>query len=112
MAQRNRLPAAVGAMALLLGGCATGGAMSEPARLAQPVAYDVLIRNGMIYDGKGGVPFAGEVGIRDGRIAYVGPAREAPATKVVDAQGLAVSPGFINMLSWANESLLVDGRGQ
>lgn len=93
-------------------GCVSGEGKPGVAPPAQSDAYDLLIRNGMIYDGKGGAPFAGEVGIRDGRIAYVGPARDATAAKVVDAQGLAVSPGFINMLSWANESLLVDGRGQ
>ena len=79
---------------------------------AERASYDLLIRNGMIYDGSGGMPYAGDVGIKGDRIVYAGPARPANATKVVDAKGLAVSPGFINMLSWATESLLVDGLGQ
>ena len=65
-----------------------------------------------IYDGSGGEPYAGDIGIKGDRIVYAGPSRAATATKTVDAQGLAVAPGFINMLSWATESLLVDGLGQ
>ena len=72
----------------------------------------MLIRGGTIYDGSGGAPFVGDVGVRGDRIAYVGPSAPASAASVVDATGMAVSPGFINMLSWAVESLLVDPRGQ
>ena len=79
---------------------------------AEPVSYDLLIRNGMIYDGSGGEPYAGDIGIKGDRIVYAGPSTAAIATKTVDANGLAVAPGFINMLSWATESLLVDGLGQ
>jgi N-acyl-D-amino-acid deacylase len=73
-------------------------------------AYSVIIRGGTIYDGSGAAPVAGDVGLRGDRIACVGscPGR---AARVVDASGKAVSPGFINMLSWANESLIADGRG-
>src|SRR5262249_50259448 len=53
-----------------------------------------------------------DVGIRGDRIAAVGDLAGAPARTVVDARGLAVAPGFINVLSWSNESLLADGRGQ
>jgi N-acyl-D-amino-acid deacylase len=74
--------------------------------------YDVLIAQGTIYDGSGGVPFVGDVAIKGDRIVYVGPRAPGSAARLVDASGKAVSPGFINMLSWANESLLVDGRGQ
>ena len=88
---------------------AAAAAMAQGAR---PTAYDLLIRNGMIYDGSGGAPYAGDIGVKDGRIVYAGPGQEATAAKTVDAHGLAVAPGFINMLSWANESLLVDGMGQ
>lgn len=84
----------------------------EPATAAAPTSYDVLIRNGMIYDGSGRPPFAGDVAIKGDRIVYAGAARAATAAKVVDAKGLAVSPGFINMLSWATESLLVDPLAQ
>jgi len=82
------------------------------AQGAAPASYDLLIRNGTIYDGGGGAPYTGDIGIKDGKIAYAGPAQNGSATKTVDAHGLAVAPGFINMLSWATESLLVDGMGQ
>ncbi|MPZ18035.1 MAG: amidohydrolase family protein [Luteitalea sp.] len=72
--------------------------------------YDVLIRNGVVYDGTGAPPRRGDVAITGDRIAAVGDLESASAGEVVDAGGLAVAPGFINMLSWATESLLVDGR--
>ena len=78
---------------------------------AAPAAdYSILIRGGTIYDGSGGAPFVGDVGIKGDRIVCVTscPGR---AARTVDAAGLAVSPGFINMLSWATESLIADGRG-
>jgi N-acyl-D-amino-acid deacylase len=79
---------------------------------AAPAAdYDVLIKGGMIYDGSGGAPFVGDIGIKSDKIAYVGPQAPGSAAKVVDATGEAVSPGFINMLSWANADLIADGRG-
>ena len=77
--------------------------------------YDVVIRNGTIYDGGGGPPFAGDVGVRGDTIVAVGPRdtlRDARGRLEIDARGLAVAPGFINMLSWATESLLEDGRSQ
>jgi N-acyl-D-amino-acid deacylase len=73
--------------------------------------YTLLIRGGTIYDGSGGEPFAGDVAIKGDRIVYVGPNAPGSAARVVDASGKAVSPGFINMLSWAVESLIADGRG-
>lgn len=79
---------------------------------AAPAAdYSVLIRGGTIYDGSGGAPYTGDVAIRGDRIVYVGPHAAGRAARTVDATGKAVSPGFINMLSWANESLIADGRG-
>ena len=78
---------------------------------AAPAAdYSVLIRGGTIYDGSGGAPYTGDVAIRGDRIVYVGPHAAGRAARTVDATGKAVSPGFINMLSWANESLIADGR--
>ncbi len=74
--------------------------------------YDVLIRNGMIYDGSGAEPVRGAVGIRGDRIAAVGELAGARGRVEIDAGGSAVAPGFINMLSWANESLIHDGRSQ
>jgi N-acyl-D-amino-acid deacylase len=76
-----------------------------------PVSYSVLIRGGTIYDGSGGQPFVGDVALKGDRIVYVGPHAPGRAARTIDATGKAVSPGFINMLSWANESLIADGRG-
>jgi N-acyl-D-amino-acid deacylase len=75
-------------------------------------AFDVLIRGGTIYDGTGGPPRRADVGIRGDRIAAVGDLAGATAKTVVSARDLAVAPGFINMLSWSTDSLLVDGRGK
>src|SRR5438309_5442862 len=70
--------------------------------------FDLLIRNGRIYNGSGSAPFNGDLGIKGDTIAAVGPLKEARATTEIDAQGLAVAPGFINMLSWATQSLIED----
>jgi N-acyl-D-amino-acid deacylase len=72
--------------------------------------YDIVIRGGTIYDGTGKPPITGDVAIRGDRIVAVGKVGDAPAQREIDASGLAVAPGFINMLSWATRSLLVDGR--
>ncbi|HUP45337.1 MAG TPA: D-aminoacylase, partial [Thermoanaerobaculia bacterium] len=73
-------------------------------------AHDVVIRNAVIYDGSGNPPVRGAVAIDGDRVRAVG---EAGRGRVeIDAGGMAVAPGFINMLSWATESLLVDGRSQ
>lgn len=74
-------------------------------------SFDLLIVNGAIYDGRGGEPFVGDIAIRDDRIAAIGQDL-GTAKQTIDAQGLAVAPGFINMLSWATESLILDGRSQ
>ncbi|MBI3467946.1 MAG: D-aminoacylase [Planctomycetes bacterium] len=74
--------------------------------------YDVLIRGGLVYDGSGRPPVEADVAIRGDRIAAVGQLPDAAARLVVSAKGLAVAPGFINMLSWSNESLIADGRSQ
>lgn len=78
---------------------------------APPPVYDVIIKGGTIYDGSGSAPYVGDVAIKGDRIAAVGTVKGG-AAKVVDAKGLAVAPGFINMLSWATESLMIDGLGQ
>jgi N-acyl-D-amino-acid deacylase len=70
----------------------------------------VIIRGGTIYDGTGRRPFRADLGIRGDRIAAIGNLAHSRATTVLDAKGLAVSPGFINMLSWSVESMIVDGR--
>jgi N-acyl-D-amino-acid deacylase len=76
------------------------------------IHYDVLIRGGTVYDGTGGPGRRVDVAIRGDRVAAVGPLPDATAGVVIDARGLAVAPGFINMLSWSTESLIVDGRSQ
>jgi len=74
--------------------------------------YDVVIRNGLLYDGSGTPPVEGGIAIRGDTIAEVGAIGRARGRVEIDAKGHAVAPGFINMLSWANESLLADGRSQ
>lgn len=76
-----------------------------------PPAYDLIIRGGTVYDGLGGEPFVGDVAISGDKIAAVGDLASATAADEIDASGKAVSPGFINMLSWATASLIEDGRG-
>lgn len=96
---------------LLLGATFLLGACAGDPTAAD---HDVIIRGGMIYDGLGGEPFTGDIAIDEDRIALVAPGGLPDATGVVevDATGMAVAPGFVNMLSWATESLLVDGRGE
>jgi N-acyl-D-amino-acid deacylase len=85
---------------------------SLPAADRDDDRFDVLIRDGTVYDGSGRAPRRTDIGIRGDRIAAIGELSKATGKVVVDAKGLAVAPGFINMLSWSNESLLADGRSQ
>ncbi|GAB4042312.1 N-acyl-D-amino-acid deacylase family protein [Spirosoma litoris] len=80
------------------------------SRPASSTAYDVLIRNGLIYDGSGQKPYQGDVAIRADRVVAVGKLTNAKATTVIDADGMAVAPGFINVLSHAGSHLLKDGH--
>lgn len=90
--------------AAVVGAC--GAAGTAPS-------YDVVIRGGTVYDGSGGAPFVGDVAIAGDTIAAIGElAGSAQGQVEIDAEGLAVAPGFINMLSWATESLIEDGRSQ
>jgi N-acyl-D-aspartate/D-glutamate deacylase len=73
---------------------------------------DLLIRGGTIYDGSGRSPVVGDVAIRGDRIAAVGDVDRVDPLHVIDADGQAVAPGFINMMSWSSESLIEDGRSQ
>ncbi len=73
--------------------------------------YDVIIRGGTVYDGLGGEPLITDLGITDDRITIIGDLSAFSGGQEIDAAGLAVAPGFINMLSWATESLIEDGRG-
>lgn len=73
-----------------------------------PVEYDCIIRYGMIYDGSGEDPFTGDIAIQGDTIAAMGNLESFKGKKEIDATGLAVAPGFINMLSWADENILED----
>ncbi len=87
--------------------------LTASSQAADPL--DVVIRNAAIYDGSGHAPYPGDVAIRGDAIVALGTLDAdavASARFTLDAGGLAVAPGFINMLSWATETLLVDGRSQ
>ena len=94
-------------VALLLVAAPSGSIPSQ-----QPPTFDVLITGGLVFDGSGSPGRRVSVGLRGDRIAGIGDLRAAQATSVIDASDLVVAPGFINMLSWSTESLLVDGRSQ
>ena len=79
---------------------------------AADAPFDVIIKGGTVYDGTGGEGHVADVAIRGDRIVGVGDFAQTPAKKTIDARGLAVAPGFINMLSWSTESLIQDGRSQ
>jgi len=75
-------------------------------------SYDIILRGGTIYDGSGNPPITGDVGINGDKIAALGDIGDASANLEINVEGLAVAPGFVNMMSWANESLIEDGRSQ
>jgi N-acyl-D-amino-acid deacylase len=82
------------------------------AGCATPPKYDVVIRHGTIYDGTGAPGKSGDVAILDDRIEAIGDLSAERGRDEVDATGLAVAPGFINMLSHSETSLIADGRSQ
>ena len=77
-----------------------------------PVSYNLVLRGGTIYDGSGGVPYVGDVAFNGEMIAALGDIGDALAMVEIDVHGLAVAPGFVNMMCWSNESLIEDGRSQ
>ena len=89
-----------------------GISAQAPSPSPAPGGFDVIIRGGTVYDGTGAAPRQTDVAIRGDRVAGVGDFKSAKARTVIDANGLAVAPGFINMLSWSTESLIQDGRSQ
>ncbi len=95
-----RFSAVVTVLSLVLAGCRS------------PVAYDTILREGVIYDGTGDKPWVGDVAINGDTIAAIGPSFPGRGRHEIDAQGLAIAPGLINMLSWANGSLIEDGKSQ
>lgn len=74
------------------------------------IEFDIIIRQGMLYDGSGARPFIGDIAIAGDTIAAIGNLTDAVGKREINAKGLAIAPGFINMLSWADRSLLMDGR--
>jgi len=72
--------------------------------------YDIVVRHGTVYDGSGGQPVKTDIGVRGQRIAALGDLSAAHGANEIDATGMAVAPGFVNMLSWAPDSLFIDGR--
>ena len=80
------------------------------AAIASAQGFDVIIRGGTVYDGSGGSGVRADVGIKGDKVAKIGNLGSEKAALVIDATGMAVAPGFINMLSWSTESLLVDRR--
>src|SRR5437868_197091 len=93
--------------------------MMTPLFAAQPLTssqnlapFDVIIKGGTVYDGTGTEPKRVDLAIRGDRIVGVGDFKSATAKTIIDAKGLAVAPGFINMLSWSTQSLIQDGRSQ
>jgi N-acyl-D-amino-acid deacylase len=93
------------AIATALVGCA-----SAPPAETVP-RFDLIVRNGIVYDGSGSAGRRVDVAINGDRVAAIGDLSRATSRHEVDARGMAVAPGFVNVLSWATESLLVDGRG-
>ena len=82
------------------------------AACTPPASYELILRGGNVYDGSGGEPFVGDIAIDGDKIVALGDIGNATASVEIDVQGLAVAPGFVNMMSWANESLIEDGRSQ
>jgi N-acyl-D-aspartate/D-glutamate deacylase len=108
-----RTPSGLATLALAalgLAGCDRLPTDSTPA--AQAPAYDLIIRGGAVYDGSGGEPVVADVAISGDTIAAIGTMAQAVGRTEIDAHGLAVAPGFVNMLSWATDSLMADGRGE
>jgi len=79
---------------------------------SRKIEYDLIVRNGTIYDGSGSPPTRGDLAIAGDEIADIGVLSNARGKAEIDVAGLAVAPGFVNMMCWANESLIEDGRSQ
>lgn len=78
----------------------------------QKQEYDVILRGGTIYDGSGQLPYVADIAINADTIAFIGDLKNAIGKTEKDVTGMAIAPGFINMLSWATETLLIDGNSQ
>src|SRR5260370_30758598 len=80
------------------------------AQEKSPAAFDIVIINGRIIDGTGSPWYSGDIGIRDGKIASIGNLSAAPRARTIDARGMVVAPGFIDMLGQSELTILVDPR--
>ncbi len=109
-AARDRTAAPAGWAGRSLSALVVLASFCLPADGADAPAYDVLIRGGQVYVGDGSPPLRGDVAIRGDTIARIADEPDASAARVIDARGLAVAPGFVNMLSWSTESLIADGN--
>jgi N-acyl-D-amino-acid deacylase len=99
----------LGPACAIVGLALTAGA-GGAAVAADKTVHDLLLRNGVIYDGSGGAPFHGDVAVDGDRISYVGPHAPGSGRTEIDVKGEAIAPGFINMLAHPEESLFADGR--
>jgi len=95
----------------LFAAAAAAGLLLLP-QSARPAQYDIVLRGGTIYDGSGKAPFVGDLAMRGGVVAAIGDLSADRGKTEIRAAGLAVAPGFINMMCWGNESLIEDGRSQ
>src|SRR5256885_6743420 len=95
---------------LLLSLALSALAQGQKRAISNPQPFDIIIKGGTVYDGTGRAPVRADVGIKGDRIAAIGNLSRATATTIVDAKGLAVAPGFINMLSHSETSLIRDPR--
>jgi len=80
--------------------------------MPDPLEYDLILRNGTLFDGSGQPGIRGDLALQGQTIAALGDLQDARARQELDVSSLAVAPGFINMLSWSTESLIADGRSQ
>lgn len=110
-ARKGASPLLLAALLAALAGCRSAPSPAPAPPAPSPAAHhEIVLRGGTIYDGSGRAPFVGDVALDGDRIAALGDLGGARGRTEIDVAGLAVAPGFVNMLSWADESLLVDGR--
>src|SRR6201996_7845424 len=111
--ERNLMSAVVVCLLMLFFAQKPAGAASASSPGGPAVhsnSYDIVIVNGRIIDGTGSPWYSGQVGIRAGRIAAIGNLQTAPRAKTIDAKGMVVAPGFIDMLGQSELTMLVDPR--
>ena len=105
------LPVLLGLVGVMLG--LAGSFVSSNAWAGQRIkSFDVLIRGGRVFDGSGNPWYRADIGVRDGRIASIGNLSAASATRIIDASGMGVAPGFIDSHCHSDSSLVIDGSAQ